>query len=495
MTKLDKNESKLEHHKKKLKTLNPPFLANDLDMKTVSRIDDRLPEMLRAVLIIWNVDRDVALSFFRYIAKFVENNQECCDITITGISKLPIEKRKELMEHMTNFSKEVNTILWNILLFPELPAYSEWKKYFTLSEEEKGWDRLFDSVRKTFFHQTQEATDCRRIKVLCSILSGKLKFPSSMEKKLRWVLEYPNYDNLKEVRPHIRSLEMMSVLEEKDNTWANYFWQYSFDNTNCFPEELVSMSSKDRKEIYDKENINNRKKELGGIIKLRAKLLDHFTDTDQSSSINYRHEWIFWIVLYALLIYSEIIFNNMSLSVTGRLALRWLVESYITLSYWLKKEKTETEVWQDYNNYGVGQTKLIYLKLKEMSNMPTCADIDVMDKIVNEDKRLEFVSINLGHWNSTNLRDMSIDLWLKETYDKYYDYTSWFTHGSRWAIREAAYQTCQNPLHRCHRIPTYSPQSLMPSVKQDAMTIMNDILELLSKAYPKFSERFTIHCP
>ncbi|MDD2537670.1 MAG: hypothetical protein PHU61_04260 [Candidatus Absconditabacteria bacterium] len=67
-----KNESTLKQHKQKKKELNPPFLAHGFNMKTSSWFDERLPEMLWAVLIIGNMERENALVFFRYVAKYVE---------------------------------------------------------------------------------------------------------------------------------------------------------------------------------------------------------------------------------------------------------------------------------------------------------------------------------------------------------------------------------------------------------------------------------------
>lgn len=100
-----KNETPLSGHKQYKKELNPPFLANGLNMTTSSWFDERLPEMLWAVLVIGNLEREDALKFFRYIAKFVEKNQECSDVTLTGIAQLPEEKRKIFIKHFADFRK------------------------------------------------------------------------------------------------------------------------------------------------------------------------------------------------------------------------------------------------------------------------------------------------------------------------------------------------------------------------------------------------------
>ena len=112
-------------------------------------------------------------------------------------------------------------------------------------------------------------------------------------------------------------------------------------------------------------------------------------------------------------------------------------------------------------------------------------NIEDLYNIANEDKWVEFTPINLWHWDSVNLRKMSEDVWLKDSYDKYYNYTSWYMHWNWWAVRESIYQKCINPLHRYHNIPIYD-LPLMPSVTNDAIEIVNHIFDLLNQAYPWF---------
>jgi len=113
----------------------------------------------------------------------------------------------------------------------------------------------------------------------------------------------------------------------------------------------------------------------------------------------------------------------------------------------------------------------------------------VLLNIANEDKWLEFVPINLGHWESANLRKMSEEIGLKETYDKFYNYTSGFIHANWGGIRESVFEKCLNPLHRFHNIPTATSLSFLSNVTDDSLEILNNILECLSIAYPKFTFR------
>ncbi len=486
------NESSLEDHRRNRKILNPPFLHYLPDMKTSSWFNERLPEMIWAVLVMGNLNREDALDFFRYVITFVDANRECSDITMTGISKLSDSKRESFIKYLTSYSEEVNNILNVLLLFPELPSLKEWKNNLKESVDlNDDWNKLMDGVEKSFWHQSEAATDCRWISFLCKIISGEIKFSSSIpdiEETLKGVYEYPNYGDIKHVNGFIRASEISFVSGKKDSEWSKYFWKYCFDNTGCLPEEAVSEKIKNRREELSKEIEIARKSHINETIELRNDLIDHFFKTSGTSSIDSRHEGVFGITLYALSLYIETIFYGTSLSITGRLGLRSLVETYITFAYLLQKESLEPRVWDDYRSYGIGQIKLVYLKLKKMKKEPVSFTLDEMRFIVNEDKWMEFISINLGHWDSANLRQMSEDVGLKDLYDKYYGYTSNFMHANWGAVRESVYQKCLNPLHRYHRVPVYD-LPLMSSTIDDAKEIMNNILECLSLAYPKFENK------
>jgi hypothetical protein len=115
----------------------------------------------------------------------------------------------------------------------------------------------------------------------------------------------------------------------------------------------------------------------------------------------------------------------------------------------------------------------------------------MLHDIINEDQWTEFSSINLWHRDLLDLRKMSGISNTKEIYDKYYNYTSWFIHGNRWAVRESVFYTCVNPLHRLHRIAKLK-NLYLSTVLVDSVDLVNKILDCLSIAYPKFEQRITI---
>lgn len=485
--KSDRNETDIKWHTREWKILNPPFLSKGFNMSTSSWYDKRLPEMLWAVLVIWNINRELALDYFRYIWKFVESNNDCSDVTITGISNFSDEKIEKFIKYMTDYSDEINKVLRPLLIFPELPLFDIWSKYLWSPIPEEDWATLWEWVWKTFWHQSQEATDCRWVKVLCMILWWKIKYPAWMIEQVRWILEYPNYWDMRSVRPNIRATEMMdiSLINWENSNWFNYFWEYSLNNTQCLPEEALSDRIKNRQKDLSQEIEDYREHYFEKTKKIRNELINHFFENMKTSSVDSRYETSFWIAFYSLSLFIETIFYRTSLSITGRLNLRWLAETLITFKYLLEKEKSEPSIWDDFRIYWVWQTKLIYQKLEELWYDWSSMNLEELYNIANEDKWVEFIPINLWHWDSVNLRKMSEEVWLKEIYDKYYNYTSGFMHWNWWAVRESVYQKCLNPLHKYHRIPIYD-LPLMPSILDDAIEIVNDIFDLLNLAYPDF---------
>lgn len=485
------NESSLSSHKRHKKELIPPFLQVP-NLTLASWANDRLPEMLWAVLVVSNLERNKALYFFRDIGQLVCTNQEYSDITLTGIGKLPKESARFLIKYMLDWSEEIPIILRPLRLYSEIPAYDIWSELLEEPIPETDWDILSVSVQNAFFHQSQEATDCRWMRVYCLINGGKLHFCSGMEDLFKEIDNYPHNGDLKKVRPLIRAMEgSVDSLDDKDLTWPKGFWNQNHTSTICIPHDIATEKIKIRTIELSQESKNTRKYFVDETSLIMNKIVSYFFESEGNTRIVPRHETSFGLVLYGMSLFIEMLVYGFSNSIIGRLALRSLVEIYITFEYLLKKEQELPQIWDDFYDYGTGQTKLIYLKLKELPLQSSCIELEELDFIINEDKDIEFIPIKLGQWGKSDLRTMSEYADVKDIYDIYYNYTSGFVHGTRGAIRESVYQMCSNPLHRYHRIPTQN-LSLMPSVTLDFVIIVNKILDCLNLAYPIFDSRIDL---
>jgi len=483
-------ETGVDDHKRFKKELKPP-LSTIPNMAHSSWIHERLPDMLWAVLIVGNLERENALDFFRYVGKYIEKHKEFAVITLTGISNQDEQQIREFIRYLLRYSDDIKDILRPLILYPKLPALKIWKEFLDKPIPEEDWGKVSKGILETFDHQSEKATDCRWIKLLCFMIGGKLKFNLEQKEKVKTIFEYPKRGNLREVRPSIRALEIgMAVIKNSSSSWNNDFWDYNYNSVACMPEESITNNLKGKEEKLNNEIKNQKEYYLREIKKVRDKLVYHFFNSSKTTQIDSRVENSFGLSLYGLALMTEIIVYCVSSSVIGRIALRALIENYISFKYLLKKEKDEN-VWDDFHSYGRGQIKLIYLKLKELSNQNKCVNLDKLKAIANEDRWIEFVPINLGHWGNTNLRKMAEFAGVKEVYDMYYNYTSGFVHGTGGAIRESIYQQCLNPLHRFHRIPSFC-HPLMESVLEDSVKIVNEILDCLNEAYPSFTERINL---
>ncbi len=489
------SETELHQHKQIKKELVPPL--NTIGMTTSSWLNHRMPEMIWAVLVVGNLTREGALDFFRYVGNYVGNHKECWDITITGISSLPAEQKLALLTTMVNYSEEVNALIKSLLIFPEFPLLKELKTIYaieepsTLKPEELDVmiSNLATGVKEVLWHQSDPATDCRWVKLLCRVTGGKARFSSTIEgieETLKGLDQYPNYGDLTHIRPFIRASEIVPFAEERPDSlaWANHFWDFCYKNTDCVRKNEPDVFE-EKVESWEKQSEHYFQE----TIRARMSLIKHFFDTSTTTTIDAKHEGAFGLSFYALTLLSEIVLYRINYSITAKLTIRAVVEAYITFGYLVVLN--DDEEWKKFRGYGSGQAKLVYLKLKDILDKPKSIAEDKMREIANEDVWQEFVNINLGHWGTTNLRDMSEKAGLKDVYDLYYSYTSGFVHGNWAAIRESVYEKCFNPLHRLHRSPTKDFPISNPTI-EDTIDIVNKVFKLLHSLYPDFTEEINL---
>ena len=218
-------------------------------------------------------------------------------------------------------------------------------------------------------------------------------------------------------------------------------------------------------------------------------LVKHTHNTQTTSGVDAQHDTVFGMGFYCLRLLQELLPIGSCNSISARTILRTIAECYITLAYLVKKN--DVELWQSYRIYGAGQAKLAFLKLDESTDEPSYVNVQTLEQLANEDMWQEYLNIDLGHWDNTDLRKMSIEAGVKDVYDQFYGWTSTFAHGHWGAIRDTVFDTCGNPLHRFHRIPLQSVRPL-PDVIPDACELIDKILELVSQLYPDFPHRITL---
>ena len=470
------DHSTIKQHKRHGKTLTPPLAALP-QLKLASWTNDRLPEMLWAALLVSELSRPDALATFRRLADYVSQFGETDsmhDVTHSGLSSIKHEALLQLLGVIV-LSDAHRTALAPLLLLRELPARDSWLQVLNTDVSERDWQTLMRAVALTLDHQSQEATDCRWVRLMCMVSTGKIIMSPESVKEIAY---YPNYGDMREVRPSIRAAEIaFAELDGAKRDWAEKFWAQCLTDTPCFPLQFKSSS---------KLEIGTAPDRVRQVYEL---LVAHCLQTRRTSGIDARHDTVFGVGLYCLCLLQELLRIGASQSITGRMALRAIVEGLISLAYLTNKD--DPELWKTYRVFGAGQAKLSYLKLEELESELSFADVETLKRLANEDVWEEYLPIELGHWLNLDTRKLSELAGVKDDYDRYFGWTSTFSHAHWGAVRDSVFDICGNPLHRLHRIPRNSARGL-PDIVPDACTCIDKVLELVSRCYPDFPHRVTV---
>lgn len=474
-----KSYATLKQHKQEGKSLIPPMLTVP-NVKFANWMNDRLPELLWATLIVSHLERQRALELFREVAAWAQKFETVTvelDITHSGLARFDSTSLEEVLKLICS-SSDVRAVLRPLLLLKELPAAENWRNALQSESEESDWNLLKVAIARTLNHQSDEATDCRWLRVIFEILAGKMKFPSHLEEVFKELFYYPDYGDIHAVHPTVRAAEgALGVLGQKVDTWAASFWNQCMVDTIC--------ERRDDKQI----SIPALGTTVEQVNKIHDLLIEHLDKTRTTTAVDAKHDATFGFAFYSLSILRELLVMGISTSILGRTGLRSLVECYLTLSYLMKKD--DAHLWNTYRNYGSGQAKLAFLKLDDLEAKLSYVDVDTLEQLASEDTWQEYVPINLGHWEKSNLRVMSDAAGVKPEYDKYYSWTSGYLHGHWSSIRDSVFETCMNPLHRLHRIPRHRTRYLNDTIP-DACYLTDKVLEIIDANYPSFLQRVTL---
>ena len=345
-----RNRTPISGHKRVKGQLITPFNASEAaeTLKNSSWIDTRLPEMLWAVLVIYALGRDEGLDCFRNVLTFIAEHarkEELSDLTLTGISELDPTLREELIDFITELPG-TRGVLASLRLFDALPARDDWEKHLTCRDPDSSM--LMGAVGASLWHQTQEATDCRWLRVMTVIMAGKMSFAKHLEKLVDMLFTYPDGYPENEVRPRIRAAELgLDTHQSLERMWPDAFWKQAWENTEC-------LRSTQRRSKLPSGGLVRRQ----AISELRVRLEEHWLDTHSSTAIDRKHDAVFGMAFFALRTLEELMGIGVSTSILGRLGLRTILEVRINLGYLLTED--DPELWQKWREYGAGasQTQL-----------------------------------------------------------------------------------------------------------------------------------------
>ena len=477
-----KHYSDLDQHKRKGSTLLSPLAALP-NLAHSSWVNDRLPELVWCALLITHLGQERALAMLRKgiisSRPLLVDTSGRLDLGLTGLTRLPAAARDALLEPVLNDSA-ARTVLRSLLLLPSLPGGFFWSERLDPPTEDD-WNLLAVAVGHVFNHQSQDATDCRWIRVVFMTVNGRIVLPAGSDELGKELLEYPNYGDQKAVRPTIRALEMSFSPgpDAPHDPWPADFWDDCWNATPCKRSSLVPLSA-----------IAGTGTTIERIDLVSSLLQSHFMKTIPGTSLDAKHDAVFGLAAYGLALIGELLRIGNATANIGRAVLRMILEVYVTLSYLLVKDSPT--LWTEFRSYGAGQAKLAFLKLDNDEGVAAgYISVELLEQIANEDRSLDLQPIVLGHWGETNLRHMAEAAGIKDTYDRLYPWPSAFVHGNWAALRASVFDLCVNPLHRAHRLLRQNPTPQSDAVR-DAADLVDKTLALVDQAYPGLAERITL---
>ena len=151
--------------------------------------------------------------------------------------------------------------------------------------------------------------------------------------------------------------------------------------------------------------------------------------------------------------------------------LRCLTETAICFSY-LAKRGTMEEI-RNFVKYGEGQEKLLMLHLQDL--YPDDFTLDGLDA-TDISERLgsfapEHLNIELGHWIKKDTRKLAIEAGMERIYRLVFSPTSGDLHGNWMSLQKSNLAICTEPMHRFHKLPSFSEPPFFPQTTDVASEI------------------------
>ena len=469
-----RDRTPLAQHRRFKKTLTPPFMAmtDRLNFESSSWLHERLPEMLWAALL-FTAYEDAAFAYFNTLFQFIHEHPQkakLSELTLSGIAETPEPLRTELIQHILCFD-EASKALRQLVSYQSLPMREKWAAHLDPPEN---IELLLDAVQRVTWHQSECATACRWVRVMGLIVAGRMRFSHQTSETAERIVRYPDGD-LRKARPSIRATEqgLQHLASESSNQWPEAFWRESWYNTACIPPEReYRIPALDR--VVTRAKVND----------VRDLLVQHWRTTHPSTAPEAKHDATFGLALYCFRVLEDMLIPGISGSTLGRMALRTILEARLSLRY--LSLQNDPKLWLKWREHGAGQAKLIVLKYEDEVEAPDYIDLSSVERIAYEDKGPEFTNINLSGWSGIDLRKMSERVGMKGLYDQHYPPNSSFVHGTWSAVRESVLETCANPLHRLHRIPSRNGLS---ETLESAADLVDEILQEVESLFPPFPWR------
>ncbi|SHL46318.1 hypothetical protein SAMN05720764_11478 [Fibrobacter sp. UWH5] len=351
--------------------------------------------------------------------------------------------------------------------YSEKPVFSA---YFSNESVDfkKNCDILESMIRKMGNHQSDFSTDVRFCVLYYQIVSGKFHVPPE---QLRELSLYPIIEHsdemMRSIRPLIRSIEMQFPLV--NHPFIEDFWNKCGAMFECKSFTLQ----------YEKDVEDSIVESYTVFVK---NVFYYYGDLYRiTNPLNDKMLVLLGLATYSYKRFLEIVEHNLFNTISGRSIIRVLIEDFVMMKFLLKQETQNSEIWKEYQSYGMGGLKLVterYSALNKKPNEKSHFDLQYLNILVDFYKNRMMQNMDTRMFEGGNVKQKfeSVD---EKDLHLIYDYDSAFEHGLWGAIRESSLLSCDSPGHQYHCILDVENQQKMKSVWYDSVMVMNKTIKLL----------------
>jgi len=437
----------------------------------------RLPEYSWLCLIHHHYGRDEGLKRAALILRDISKYEKSIDKPkLSKILELAPDSQERIYRTILNrIKKEVLAPLTAILIDDIGDTF---RSYFYIDDAsyEERVEVIKNVVAKYNDHQSNDATDIRYLVILNLVYQEKIFFSREVKHTVEALKEYPltshDDERMRGYRPMVRAAEM--VMDEPNRPYMEMFWKGVGMSTEC----KMYFIKHEKREV-----------DLQEYIKDTSEVLEYIYHKNKETALSEHKLNVFLsMVVYSYKIMSEIFNKDMGNSIASRSSLRAMVEVFIMLKYLIKMSASKPNIWQEYQQYGIGKYKLILLKAREINiDSESHLSPDILEMLVNEDIWEEFIDTDLRYFDQMNIRQKSEYVEEKELFDIVYDYDSNYTHALWGAVRESAMVKCDNVAHKYHAVPDIM-------CKQNCIDAIPDMLKVMKRTMLLVSDQYELPC-
>jgi hypothetical protein len=437
---------------------------------------ERLPEYIWIGFILDYYGREEGMKKIHVICTRLHGISE--SILLPKLSEIfslsDAEQSRFYHEMLKIISKDVLAPLTLIFTYSENPLFSQNFASPEISMDDR-LDKMMDILRKTSGHQSELSTDIRYVVLYYLAISEKLHLPNQEEVDL--FTQYPmmKHDNpvMRHARPSIRAAEgaISGMSASANDEHASFFWERISKMTDC---KLIKIQFEEEKRDTDQY--------IQKLQDIYSYLSEVFI---KSSPLDNKMLVLLGIATYSFKRIKEVSDHKLSNIIVGRSSVRVLIENYIMIKYLLKNEPSHKDIWNEFQEYGIGQFKLIVERSREQTPIRENSHVEYkyLEILVRGFKDEMFLDMETKYFDNKNIRDKAKSVDENQLYGLYYDYDSAFEHGLWGAIRESSLLHCDNPLHRYHCIPDINDEQNLKSVWPDCVMVMNKTINVLDEIY------------